>query len=278
MVHIKKRYWKNKWTSLRIFFWLSHPTERVSPSMLPKRLKCFYSYIRQRLQRGSKGQPWKMFINKATTSGLSCPSHPPGFTSPCQCWLWGNIHHQPEKAMAPHSSTLPWKIPWTEEPGGLQSMGSLRVRHDWATSLSLFIFMHWRRKWQPTPVFSPGESQGRGNLVGCRLWGRIESAMTKATQQQQQQHTPPTAKTTANLAEGAGHHEVDESDPEDLLQSHPEPLRNGDLWTTEEEKLSKMRKKVASKRGRPRKERALQKTAEACILNETFMLKLKHLC
>ena len=54
-----------------------------------------------------------------------------------------------EKAMAPHSSTLAWKIPWTEEPGGLQSMGLLRVRHDWRTSLSLFTFMHWRRKWQP---------------------------------------------------------------------------------------------------------------------------------
>ena len=37
---------------------------------------------------------------------------------------------QPEKAVAPHSSTLVWKIPWTEEPGRLQSMGSLRVRHD----------------------------------------------------------------------------------------------------------------------------------------------------
>ena len=55
----------------------------------------------------------------------------------------------PEKAMAPHSSTLAWKIPWTEERHRLQSMGSLRVRHDWATSLSLFTFMHWRRKWQP---------------------------------------------------------------------------------------------------------------------------------
>ena len=63
--------------------------------------------------------------------------------------------------MAPHSSTLAWKIPWTEEPGGLQSMGSWRVGHDWTTSLSLFTFMHWRRKWQPTPVFLPGESQGR---------------------------------------------------------------------------------------------------------------------
>ena len=67
----------------------------------------------------------------------------------------------PEKAMAPHSSTLAWKIPWMEEPGRLQSMGSLRVEHDWATSLSLFTFMHWRRKWQPTPVFLPGESRGR---------------------------------------------------------------------------------------------------------------------
>ena len=67
-----------------------------------------------------------------------------------------------EKAMAPHSSTLAWKMPWMEEPGGLQSMGSLRVGHDWATSLSLFTFVHWRRKWQPTPVFLPRESQGRG--------------------------------------------------------------------------------------------------------------------
>ena len=83
--------------------------------------------------------------------------------------------------MTPHSNTLAWKISWTEEPGGLQSMGSLRVRRDWATSLSLFIFMHWRRKWQPTPVFLPGESQGWGSLVGCHLWGRTESDMTEAT-------------------------------------------------------------------------------------------------
>ena len=73
-----------------------------------------------------------------------------------------------------------------EEPGGLQSMGSLRVGHDGATSLSLFTFMHWRRKWQPTPVFLPGESQGQGSLVGCRLWGCTESDTTEVTQQQQQ--------------------------------------------------------------------------------------------
>ena len=77
-----------------------------------------------------------------------------------------------------------WKTPWMEEPGRLQSMGSLRVGHDWATSLSLFTFMHWRSKWQPTPVFLPGESQGRGSLVGCRLWGRTESDTTEVTQQQ----------------------------------------------------------------------------------------------
>ena len=87
----------------------------------------------------------------------------------------------PLATMAPHSSTLAWKIPWTEEPGRLQSIGLLRVGHDWVTSLSLFTFMHWRTKWQSTPVFLPGESQGRGSLVGCRLWGLTESDTTEAT-------------------------------------------------------------------------------------------------
>ena len=84
--------------------------------------------------------------------------------------------------MATHSSTLTWKIPSTEEPGRLQSVGSRRIRHDSATSLSFFTFMHWRRKWHPTPVFLPGEFQGRGRLVGCHLWGRTESDTTEATQ------------------------------------------------------------------------------------------------
>ena len=73
--------------------------------------------------------------------------------------------------MAPHFSTLAWKIPWTEEPGRLQSMGSRRIGHDWATSLSLFTFMHWRRKWQPTPVFLPGEIPGMGEPGGLRSMG-----------------------------------------------------------------------------------------------------------
>ena len=59
--------------------------------------------------------------------------------------------------------------------------GVARVGHDWVTSLSLFIFLHWRRKWQPTPVFLPGESQGWRSLVGCRLWGRTGSDTTEAT-------------------------------------------------------------------------------------------------
>ena len=72
--------------------------------------------------------------------------------------------------MAPHSSTLAWKIPWMEEPRRLQSKGSLRVGHDWVTSLSLLTFIHWRRKWQPTPVFLPGESQGQGAWWAAIYW------------------------------------------------------------------------------------------------------------
>ena len=100
---------------------------------------------------------------------------PPISSSP----LYPFLSSPSEKAMVPHSSTLAWKIPWMEEPGRLQSMRSLRVRHDWATSLSFFTFMHWRRKWQPTPVFLPGESQGRWSLVGCRLSGCTESDTTE---------------------------------------------------------------------------------------------------
>ena len=59
--------------------------------------------------------------------------------------------------------------------------GSLRVRYGWATSLLLFTFMYWRRQWQPTPVFLPGESQGQGSLMGCRLRGCTESDTTKVT-------------------------------------------------------------------------------------------------
>ena len=70
-----------------------------------------------------------------------------------------------------HSSTLAWRIPGMADPGGLRSMGSWRVGHDWATSLSLFPFMPWRRQWQPNPMFLPGECQGQRSLVGSHRVG-----------------------------------------------------------------------------------------------------------
>ena len=93
-------------------------------------------------------------------------------------WDLGSIM---EKAMVPYSSTLAWKIPWTESLAGCRLWGCTESDMTEATSLSLFTFMHWRRKWQPTPVFLPGESQGWGSLVGCRLWGCIELDVTEAT-------------------------------------------------------------------------------------------------
>ena len=105
------------------------------------------------------------------------------------CWLFGGWSTiSSEKALAPHSSTLAWKIPWTEEPGRLQSVGSLRVEHGWATSLSVFTFMHWRRKWQPTPVFLPGESQGTAEARGLPSMGshRVGHDWSDLDQQQQQ--------------------------------------------------------------------------------------------
>ena len=95
---------------------------------------------------------------------------------------WSDLSHTHwRRQWHPTPVLLPGKIPWTEESGGLQSIGLRIIEHDWVTSLSLFTFMHWRRKWQPTPVFLPGESQGRGNLVGCRLWGRTELDTTEVT-------------------------------------------------------------------------------------------------
>ena len=98
-----------------------------------------------------------------------------------------------EKEIATHSSTLAWRIPWREEPGRLQSMGSQRVGHDWVTSLHFTSEVKnlpsdachcrrhrfdpwvrkipWRRKWQPTPVFLPGKSHGQRSLVGYSPWG-----------------------------------------------------------------------------------------------------------
>ena len=158
-----------EWMGVFVWFWVSHVGVQLCPHHSFQRLPFLH---------------WIAFTHLLK---VSCPGLLWWYSeweSACQCrghrfdpWS-GKI---PEKAMAPHSSTLAWKIPWTEGPGGLQSMGSLRVGHDWSTSLWLFTFMHWRRKWQPTPVFLPGESQGQRSLVGCCLWGLTESDTTEVT-------------------------------------------------------------------------------------------------
>ena len=78
-----------------------------------------------------------------------------------------------DKGKATHSSILAWRIPWTIPWDLIASDTTERL------SLSLFTFMHWRRKWQPTPVFLPGEPQGRRSLVSCHLWGHTESDTTE---------------------------------------------------------------------------------------------------
>ena len=82
--------------------------------------------------------------------------------------------------MATHSSTLAWKIPW-EEPGRLQSMGLLRVRHDRAASLALFHFHALEKDMATHSSVLAWRIPGTGSLVGCLLWGRTESDTTEVT-------------------------------------------------------------------------------------------------
>ena len=88
-------------------------------------------------------------------------------------FILGKLQNHPTPVLLPGKShgrrSLVGCSPWRREES------------DMTARLSLFTFMHWRRKWQPTPVFLPGESQGRGSLVVCRLWGHTESDMTEAT-------------------------------------------------------------------------------------------------
>ena len=110
----------------------------------------------------------------------------------CDSEIWGEFwectflmssHPRLEKAMATHSSTLAWKIPWMEEPGGLKSMGSQRVRHSWATSCSLFTFMHWRRKathssvlaWRIPGMGEPGWLTSMGSQRVGHDWSHLAS-------------------------------------------------------------------------------------------------------
>ena len=91
-----------------------------------------------------------------------------------------------EKAVAPHSNILAWELPWTEEPGRLQSMGLQRVGHDWATSLSLFTFMHWRGMathssalaWRIPGTAEPGGLQSMGSHRVRHDWSDLAAAAT----------------------------------------------------------------------------------------------------
>ena len=86
-----------------------------------------------------------------------------------------------EKEMATHSGTFAWRIPWMEERCRLQSMGSQRVGHDWATLLSLFTFQVLEKEMATHSSVLAWRIPGMGEPGGCRLWGRTESDMTEAT-------------------------------------------------------------------------------------------------
>ena len=162
---------------------------------------------------------WKIPSSSVPKEESRCPILTHGFSLHPMPWSLGSHWPQKGRdSMEPSSSGFVWQIPMAELPVlGLKfptqrlsancqlmdhsilresvllpgkSHGWRRlvgcspwgcwVGYDWMASLSLFTFMHWRRKWQLTPVFLPGESQGQGSLVGCRLWGRTESDTTEA--------------------------------------------------------------------------------------------------
>ena len=138
--------------------------------------------------------------------------------------------------MVAHSSILVQRIAMGRGAWQAAVHEVTRIGHDLATSLSLLTFMHWRRKWQPTPVFLPGESQGQGSLVGCRLWGCTKSDTTEATQQQQQSDY---AQHIENLPASAGDVEtwvqsLGQEDPlEESTATHSSILAWKILWTEE---------------------------------------------
>ena len=106
----------------------------------------------------------------------------PNSTFCCCCSVAKSCLTLLEKEMATHSSAVAWKIPWTEEPGWLQSMESHSRERLSDFLLLLTNVPLWRRNWQPTPVFLPRESCGWQSLVACCPQGRTESDTTEATQ------------------------------------------------------------------------------------------------
>ena len=109
-------------------------------------------------------------------------------------WTWGVVSPHGSLGCPAHTPTALSLQGETSSGAGSvipatpESAAGMFRRADGLPAWEHLTVIHWRRKWQPTPVFLPGESQGRGSLVGCRLWGRTESDTTEATEQQKQQH------------------------------------------------------------------------------------------
>ena len=164
------------WTIFKVFYWICY---NIAPIL------CFGSFGHEAAPPALEGEIFQnssmpilswgpsVFLLNISFSGV------PG-SSLFYCFLFCNDSEEgTENAMATHSSTLAWKIPWTEEPGGLQSMGSLRVGHDWATSLSLFSFHSLEKElathssvlaWRIPGTTEPGGLQSTGSpRVGHNL-------------------------------------------------------------------------------------------------------------
>ena len=98
------------------------------------------------------------------------------------CSPWGHRELDMTEQLNREGNGTPLQYSCLENPmdRGAWKAAVHGVTEGW-TQLSDFTFMHWRRKWQPTPVFLPGESQGQWSLVGCRLWGHTELDTTEVT-------------------------------------------------------------------------------------------------
>ena len=168
LLDIQKLTWEEehlwKWAALTILpLWC-----KSCKSLLMMFIECSF------LPGSHSTKGFKIIQRKYRHFVCVCVSHSVVSNSLQPHGLWRRQWH-------PTPVLLPGKYHGQRSLVGCSPWGSQRVRHDWATSLSLFTFLHWRRKWQPTPLFLPGESQGWRSLVGCRVWGRTESDITEVT-------------------------------------------------------------------------------------------------
>ena len=149
------------------------------------------------LTQGEMAEPNRAFvcIRRGFLGGPSgeeptcqCRRHKRRRFDPWETRVWSLGWEDPQRrAWQP---ILAWRIPWTEEPGGLQSIWSQRIRHDWSNLACTHVYVDyrvgkipWKRKWQPTPIFLPGKSHGQRSLAAYSLWGHKRVAHNLATKQ-----------------------------------------------------------------------------------------------